>query len=407
MKIHFMVAAMKGSIVPEFAWLMGQAWAAWRGAWASESCLRCDSKGWSLEIAGREVDRWPDFGNAMAELWHRRSIRDQRPWAIGWAGYEACAKFAGGLPSRTVETGALPGLFLIEPRRIDESAITLREGAIVGSRLDVSIDDTRFRERVNRILQLIASGEIYQVNLTRRFCTEWSGGIGQLVETAARHAPPYLSWFSGDGYDLLCTSMELLLRKCQRRLVTEPIKGTRPRGSDPDRDRALIAELESDLKERAELAMVVDLERNDLGRVAKEGTVRVTDSGSVFSYQTVHHRVARVEADAPATLPWWKVVEAMVPGGSVTGCPKWAAMETILELEPVARGPYTGALGVIAGSGDLELALPIRTAWKTGQELSFAAGCGIVWGSDPEREQIESRIKVGPWLDVVSSDRSG
>ena len=182
-------------------------------------------------------------------------------------------------------------------------------------------------------------------------------------------------------------------------METRPIKGTRPRGRTPREDRALARELECDPKERAELAMVVDLERNDLGRVAVPGSVRVTHPGSVRPYATVLHRVARVDARLSPALPWWELVEAVVPGGSVTGCPKRAAVELAARLEPGPRGPYTGALGVVAGDGSLELALPIRTAWRVGRRTACAAGCGIVWGSDPGREERKSRLKVARWLE--------
>jgi anthranilate/para-aminobenzoate synthase component I len=163
----------------------------------------------------------------------------------------------------------------------------------------------------------------------------------------------------------------------------------------------LAEELASDPKERAELAMVIDLERNDLGRVSRIGSVEVVDPGSVRTYASVHHLVGRVKSRARPGLEWWEVLAAMVPGGSVTGCPKHAAMSLIRDLEPVQRGPFTGAFGVVAGNGDMEFALPIRTAWQIGTTLEFAAGCGVVWDSNPEAEEKECRLKVARWLDLV------
>ncbi len=255
----------------------------------------------------------------------------------------------------------------------------------------------------------IAEGAVYQVNLCRRFSVDrWNGGLLELFNLAASGpgSPDYLSAFSWTGPnagELVCASMELLLRKNGNRLMTRPIKGTRPRGRTPGEDRSLAAELENDPKERAELAMIVDLERNDLGRVARTGTVTVEDAGRIGSWEWVHHRIATVTAEALPGLPWWEILAAIVPGGSVTGCPKKAAMETILEMEPVSRGPFTGALGVVCGNGDLELALPIRTAWTTGDRLETAAGCGIVWESDPVAEEMESRLKIGRWLESIGA----
>ncbi|MCP4896372.1 MAG: anthranilate synthase component I family protein [bacterium] len=384
------------------AQLLAEGWGCWRGAWTSCRRLRRDTDCWRLEEDGRELDCWPQFSDAVSTLWKQRATRDDSPWAIGWLGYEECAEIGGRLPARSSRDSEMPGLFLLEPQ-LENQAIA-RVGGPDSSQLVCSLDDESFRTRVDRILDLIEAGQIYQANLTRCFRAGWKGGLRSLVEIASRKPPPYLSWFSGREYELLCTSMELLLRRRGTMLETAPIKGTRPRGSNPEEDLRLIAELDTDAKERAELAMVVDLERNDLGRIAKSGSVRVVDPGTVITYANVHHRVAKVEAESCSGLPWWEAIAAMVPGGSVTGCPKWAAMKTIVELEPVPRGPYTGALGLIAGNGDFELALPIRTVWRSGPQIAFAAGCGIVWGSDPQREQLESRTKVAPWLDIVCGD---
>jgi anthranilate synthase component 1 len=174
-----------------------------------------------------------------------------------------------------------------------------------------------------------------------------------------------------------------------------------PYQGNPAARSRLAEELASDPKERAELAMVIDLERNDLGLISRVGSVEVIDPGSVRTYATLHHLVARVRGRARPDLEWWELLAAMVPGGSVTGCPKHAAMSMIQELEPVRRGPFTGAFGVVAGDGDMEFALPIRTAWRVGSTIEFAAGCGVVWQSDPAKEENESCLKVARWLELV------
>ena len=230
----------------------------------------------------------------------------------------------------------------------------------------------------------------------------WTGSLGAFAAAAAvGGVPDFLASVSFGEGELVCASMELLLSRRGERLETQPIKGTRPRGLSLEDDGRLAADLESDPKERAELAMIVDLERNDLGRISQTGSVRVADPGSVYPYAAVHHRVARVVGRLRPGVEWWEALSAMAPGGSVTGCPKLAAMSVIAELEPVPRGPFCGALGVVAGNGDLELALPIRTAWRVGTLLEFAAGCGIVWESDPDSEEKESRLKVARWLELV------
>ena len=355
-----------------------------------------------LEENGREVLHWSNLSAALRALWLRRTIRDSAPWAVGYFGYEACAGFAGGLPVHGDHDVFPGGVLLVEPRsfRADPVVATAPPGVATGV---WSLDDSKFRQSVAVIRERIAAGEVYQVNLSRRMTVDGiSGGLDGLFQASCvGGVPDYLARFDFDECQLLTASMELLLRRRGPELETHPIKGTRPRGGTDAEDRALAVELDADEKERAELAMIVDLERNDLGRVCEAGSVRVADSGSVRTYPAIHHRVARVTGRLRRGLEWWDALGAVVPGGSVTGCPKIAAMAVIAELEPLPRGPFTGCLGVICGNGDMEMALPIRSAWSANGGLEFAAGCGIVWESDPVAEELESRIKLARWLEML------
>ena len=386
------------------AHLLGPRWDAWRGSWEGSRCLINRGAAWHLEDDGRECCSWPDLRSALLDVWPKRRVRDSSPWAVGWIGYEETARLAGGLPCRSEADAAPPGLLVLEPQR-SESALDLDdvtpESPEYGRRW--SLDAAQFRDHVENVRQRIAAGKVYQVNLCRRLTVEgWTGALDALAAAAAVGGiPDYLASVKYDEGELVCASMELLLQRRGERLETRPIKGTRPRGVSPEDDRKLAVDLENDPKERAELAMIVDLERNDLGRISEIGSVHVADPGSVYSYAAVHHRVARVVGRLRAGVEWWEALAAMAPGGSVTGCPKLAAMSVITELEPVPRGPFCGAFGVVAGNGDLELALPIRTAWRVGSRLEFAAGCGIVWESDPFSEEKESRLKVARWLEIV------
>ncbi len=388
----------------ERAWLAGRGWGRFRGWWGSRRVLVAREGSWTLLDGG--TARWsePGFGRAAERLWRERSARGCGPFLVGWLGYEEALRL-GGLPTGPGPVAAgVGGAWLVDPEPLTGRQEVPRPGGPVpGSTWQPRLSDGAFRRGVTAILEAISAGAVYQVNLTRRFeVVPWRGGLGSLLELAsAGGAPPYLSWISVAGVELVCASMELLLRRRGSWLETRPIKGTRPRGGTSAEERELVSDLESDPKERAELSMVVDLERNDLGRVAVPGSVRVADPGFVRRYATVLHRVARVTARLRGEVSWWEAVAAMVPGGSVTGCPKRAAVEHIARLEPVPRGPYTGALGVVAGNGDLELALPIRTAWREGTSVACAAGCGIVWGSDPLREERESRLKVARWLEAA------
>ena len=386
-----------------WAELLGHGWEGWRGNWRSELVLANRAGRWVLEHSGCESAHWPELRQALAALWPRRRVRDGSPWMVGWIGYEEAASLAGELPTRDGEDSAPAGRFLLDPEpapAADEARDPASESPYRGC---WSLDGEEYRGGVESIRERIASGDVYQVNLCRRLTVEGTNRLlGPFAVAAAQGGEPdYLARFHFDDGELLCASMELLLRRRNDILETCPIKGTRPRGTCVEEDQRLALELASDPKEQAELAMVIDLERNDLGRVSQVGSVEVVDPGSVCSYASVHHLVGRVRGRLRPGLEWWEVLAAMVPGGSVTGCPKHAAMSMIRDLEPVQRGPFTGALGVVTGDGDMEFALPIRTAWRMGKRLEFAAGCGVVWESSPEAEEKECRLKVARWLDLV------
>ncbi len=383
--------------------LLGSGWGQWRGGWQSARRLLVRAGRWTLEDAGREVGRWDSLVDALKDVWPDRRARDASPWAVGFIGYEEVARLAGELPTREGPDTAPAGLFLLEPEPVSTPTPAETQPGLPSGGARWSLDAASFRDGVEKIRERIAAGDVYQVNLCRRLTVEgWQGSLEAFAEVASDGGvPDYLARIDLDGGELLCASMEMLLRRRGVELETRPIKGTRPRGTTPKEDQRLAVELDADPKERAELAMVVDLERNDLGRVSEIGTVAVSDPGSVQAYAMVHHRVARVRGRVRRGLEWWEILAAVAPGGSVTGCPKRAAMSVIAELEPVPRGPFTGALGVVAGNGDLEMALPIRTAWRLGSTLELAAGCGVVWESKPAAEEEESRLKVARWLNLI------
>jgi anthranilate/para-aminobenzoate synthase component I len=339
----------------------------------------------------------------MLELWPRRRRRDLSPWLIGWMDYEEAAHAAGGLPARVAASETLTSCWLLEPEAVGPAEPHRDGPPQICQPGRWSLDAGAFCDKVEEIRRRIAAGDVYQVNLCRRFSVDEAAvGVRALAAASVRGGvPDYLAVFETAEIELVCASMELLLSLRGDRLETCPIKGTRRRGCDADEDNRLGRELADDPKERSELAMVVDLERNDLGRVCEIGTVIVEDPGSVRRYASVHHLVARVVGRLRVGTPWWRLLAAMAPGGSITGCPKRAAMQVIRELEPVSRGPFTGVLGVVAGDGDLELTLPIRTAWRSGSALHLGAGCGIVWDSDPVSEEAESRLKVARWLELL------
>jgi anthranilate/para-aminobenzoate synthase component I len=261
----------------------------------------------------------------------------------------------------------------------------------------------RHAERVRAALELIARGELYQVNLARRFGLSVRGSASEVL-AALLGGVPAEHGLSADFPELsvACASPELCLSlDAARRLQTSPIKGTRPRHGEPARDRALALELDQDEKERAELAMVIDVERNDLGRVAEVGSVTLAEPPHVVSLPSVHHRLATVAAVLRPGLGRAELLAAVLPSGSVTGAPKLRAMQAIAELEPARRGLYTGALGVVQADGGLRLAMAIRTLTFRDGEGSYFAGGGIVADSEPAREVEETLWKARRLIDLV------
>jgi anthranilate/para-aminobenzoate synthase component I len=259
----------------------------------------------------------------------------------------------------------------------------------------VESDDAHAR-RIESAVELIHEGEIYVVNIARRFEFAVTGRPVDLVERLAAHArAPYAAALDWLGVALAASSPELLLElDVRRHLVTEPIKGTRPRGIDAREDRRLADELARDPKEIAELTMVVDVERNDLGRVAKTGSVRVRGEPLVRTYGSVHHRLATVVARLREGVSRRSLLESVIPSGSVTGAPKVRAMEVIAELESARRGAYTGGLGYLSHDGAMRLAMVIRTLTISSGVGHYFAGGGIVAESNPEREVTETRWKA-------------
>ncbi len=254
----------------------------------------------------------------------------------------------------------------------------------------------RHGARISAALELIAAGQIYQVNLARRLDLHVGGAPLDVLDRLCRQTrPPYAAAFRFGDHSVISSSPELLLRcEADGRLLTSPIKGTRPRGLDAESDARLARELDSDPKERAELSMIVDVERNDLGRVSQIGTVRLRAEPTVSSAGFVWHRHAHVVGRLRQDVDRQTLLEAVVPSGSVTGAPKVRAMEIIASLEAERRGLYTGGMGFISHAGEITLAMAIRTLCARGNEGHYFVGGGIVADSQPSREIEETGWKA-------------
>lgn len=252
-----------------------------------------------------------------------------------------------------------------------------------------------FHGMVDKAKEYILAGDIFQAVLSQRFSVDFDLPAFDLYRSLRRLNPsPFLFYINFDGFSLVGSSPEVLVRVRDGRMTVRPIAGTRKRGKDDAEDKALIKELLSDPKERAEHLMLVDLGRNDIGRVADMGTVEVTDSFFIEKYSHVMHIVSNVEGMLKNNVDGLDALFAGFPHGTVSGAPKIRAMEIIDELEPAKRSTYAGCVGYLDGNGDLDTCIALRTALVKDGKVYVQAGGGVVADSDPEAEYQESCNKA-------------
>jgi len=252
-----------------------------------------------------------------------------------------------------------------------------------------------FEARVSRAQEYIAAGDIYQVNLAQKFSTPFTGNPYRLFEHLLERSPaPGGAFLDFGDTRVLSASPELFLRIRGRHITTRPIKGTRPRSRDPIRDEQLAFELQTDPKELAELVMITDLERNDLGQICEYGSVTVAQLMQLERFAQVFHLVSTIEGMLRSGIDALDAVRACIPGGSISGAPKKRACEIIQELEPCPRGIYTGLIGYFDDNGDAAFSIAIRTMVLEGENLHFSVGSGITAGSVPAREYEETLHKA-------------
>jgi para-aminobenzoate synthetase component 1 len=250
-----------------------------------------------------------------------------------------------------------------------------------------------------RIQRYLRDGDCYQVNLTRRFHARVSGDPWQAYLALRQHSPaPYGAYLSTPFGQLLCNSPEQFIEVDKGAVNTRPIKGTRPRHPDPHRDQQLADELQHSIKDRAENVMIVDLLRNDLGRVCKPGSVRVEQLWQLHSFATVHHLISTISGQLTDANGALDLLRAAFPGGSVSGAPKHRAMQIIRELEPVPRGVYCGSIGYLDWNGRMDSNITIRTLIHQQGQLQFHAGGGIVIDSEMQQEYQETLDKAAAML---------
>jgi len=263
-----------------------------------------------------------------------------------------------------------------------------------------------FIAAVERAQRYIHSGDIYQVNLSQRLTAQTDFSGWELFQKLNAVSPaPFSAFMDCGDFQIASSSPEQFLRMSGSHLVTRPIKGTRPRDADPTRDAQLAYELQTSPKELAELVMITDLLRNDLGKVCEYGSVQVPELARLEKFAQVQHLVSTVEGRLRPDVSHFAALASSFPGGSITGAPKFRAMEIIDELEPVARGPYCGCHGYLGFNWESQLSITIRTAVCKDGFAHFTVGAGIVADSDPEAEYEETLAKARGFFAALAGDR--
>lgn len=280
-----------------------------------------------------------------------------------------------------------------ELRGIDN--ICYEEKNVESIKLKSNFTKEEFKNAVKKVQNYIKQGDIYQVNLTQRFSGKTSLSSYELYRDLRRiSSAPFGAYLNFERYNILSNSPERFIKCINNKIETRPIKGTRPRGRNKEEDVKLQEELRNSEKDRAELLMIVDLERNDIGRISKIGSVYVPELFVIESYANVNHLVATVIGEIEENKDCIDVIKSTFPGGSITGAPKIRAMEIIDELEPTQRNVYTGSIGYIGFNGDMDLNIAIRTIVKEDDNIYFQVGGGMTWDSNPDDEYQESLDKA-------------
>jgi para-aminobenzoate synthetase component 1 len=270
-------------------------------------------------------------------------------------------------------------------------SICYEEKEIEPTKLISNFKKENYLQAVQKVREYIRSGDIYQANLTQRFSGKTSLSSYELYRDLRRISPaPFGAFLNFEETHILSNSPERFIKFFGNNIETRPIKGTRPRGKTIEEDLLLQEELRNSEKDKSELLMIVDLERNDLGKVSRIGTVKVPELFVIEPYANVHHLVSTVIGELEEGKHCIDIIEGTFPGGSITGAPKIRAMEIIDELEPTQRNVYTGSIGYIGFNGDMDLNIAIRTIIKQDENVHFQVGGGITWDSNPEDEYQET-----------------
>lgn len=384
-----------------------------------------------MELDGEAV-RVEDPFEAMRDYF--RTIRcgtsELAPFSGGMVGYVGygMVRYFEGIREPMSADGFQPDLYFVVPRHLvcvdhlNSRTLLISHGKIADLKSALSsarkadqseavigepkqnTSKEEFEQMVSTAKEHISNGDIFQVVLSRRTDFRFRGDPLEMYRALRRLNPsPYMFYLDFDQQQLLGSSPEMLVRLEGNRLTTRPLAGTRPRSPDPEEDEKLKVEMLLDEKERAEHLMLVDLHRNDMGRVSKFGSVKVTELMAAEKYSHVQHILSNVESEISPDKDAFDALRACFPAGTVTGAPKVRAMQIISELERAPRGPYAGAVGYFDFTGSMDFAITIRSISVVGNRASVQAGAGIVHDSIPEREHAETEHKMGAMLSAIQS----
>lgn len=364
------------------------------------------------------ADEWKaeTWEEAQAALW---DMRKAPGFKAGYLSYDLGVMMQG-VEAKKQDLLKTPFLHFVVPEQlyvfdVDNPAPydLLRRKFFQAGPVTAELSRKKYEESIAKIHQLLADGETYEVNFAQRFFGEFDGDPLEVFRKLMQINPsPHACYFNFEPITIVSCSPERLVRgrrvlnpfgKERILLETRPIKGTVPRGTTPAEDKANIAELLASKKDEAELNMIVDLARNDLGRVCEIGSVEVTEHRAVESYSHVHHTMSNVRGVLREGLDWVDTLTALFPGGSITGAPKFRTMQIIDDLEPCLRGIYTGSAGYIDDEGEFDFNILIRTiAFNRAQKkFSYHSGGAIVVDSEAEKEYEETLQKARALKEVL------
>ena len=354
-----------------------------------------------LERLPRRSPRDSRLPDIRLGLYDTAILHDARTGAVRVEGWDLTGEGSTAVTRRCRRWKDAIEVVVHERRRVYREAGTFTP-------LTSSFDRESYVESVGRVLEYIAAGDVFQVNLSQRYSARGPfEPLDLYLRLRDRSPAPFAAFLRWDDLAVVSASPEWFYQTRGDRIVTRPIKGTRPRGRSAEDDRRLADELASSAKDRAELTMIVDLERNDLGRVCRYGSVVVKEALQVETFAQVHHLVATVEGRLRPDVGPVDVIRAMFPGGSITGAPKIRAMEIIDELEPNRRSLYTGAIGYLGRGGASAFNIAIRTILVEGDRATFQVGGGIVADSVPEAEYEETLAKGRALREVLEGQGGG